>query len=546
MRITSPRGVVPRAKGCDLPPNFAIKAENMNILSGMFEPWKMPLELLTFPTPTAVAHVSDCCWTGDCDQGTRYEDAGVPLKTYRSRPCDRPMVTDSVCEADWTYLGYPVPEVVCARTYALDSLEEGPDIESRSYVITYGTDCEEGPASCPSDALKADKESYVDLLLPPAPDPKWGVTHIRVYRSASTWDSSQGLIDFNPNSIESSYTSTNTQQDYFLVAEIPVGTVTFTDEAYELGRLLVTQDLLPPEPNAILGGETELGSTVVFWDQTIAFSERNKRWGFPLKTWHDFPYEVKDVKVCDKSVFVFTTGAVYLVSDDVDCTDSSNRPVTHLKAAEVPSLCLSCAVAPSGVLYTASEGLAFVGVDGSSRLVSRLAFGKDDWNALGPIRSVTIGEGMVILLTGLESYLWPLIFDEEGNLPADLTTFSYPVDDWVTDHQGNLYFISLGTVYQFNTGPDYMSMTWWQAEQRTSKRLRVSALLVEYVKKLTSQTNSVSVYRDGHLSVFKQLGHKPRKIKSSATDCFQIRIKGNEPMCALSYGQGFNGLRGDQ
>ena len=542
MRITSPRGVVPKARGCNLPENYAAKAENLNTQSNRFEPWRQPLELLTFPERTLSIHVRDCCWTGDSDPNTTYVDAGVDRKTYRSHPCKRPMVTDSVCDPYWTYLGYPVPNAPLVFSDLGEPATKGPDTETRTYVITYGTECEEGPASCPSDPVEVTKDSLVGIQLPASPDCLWGSTHVRVYCSSSLWDSSQGLMDFQ-SPVQEGYLSPSTEQKYFLVAEMPIAQRQFVhSQELQPGRTLLTQDHLPAPECSQVAGETELGSLVIFWDKSIAFSERNRHWGFPLKTWHDFPFEVKDVKVCNNTVFVLTSGAVYVIQDDVDCRDSSSRQVLEVKGDNAPAPCVSCVELPDGVLYTSQVGLVYLRIDGSQSLVSENAFEKDDWNQLGPIRELTIACGMLILSTHQEDLLWELSFDEAGNLPADLTTLSFPVDDWQVDDQGHLYFLSDNTVYQFNAGPDYLSMDWLQAEQRTGDRQRTSAIDADYVKKNPAEGNTVSVYRNGGLSVVKELTGTPRKIRNTSTKCFQIRVKGPKPMCSLSYGQGFNDL----
>lgn len=545
MKISQPRGIVPRSKGCDLPPNYAQKAENLNTQSNRFEAWRDPLELLTFPESTCAAHVKECCWTGDSNPYTTYVDAGNPRHTYRSTPGQRPLVTESVCEPDWTYLGYPVPDAPIAVSDLGEPAAKDVNTETRTYVITYGTECEEGPASCPSDPIHVNKDSQVGLAFPQAPSPLWGHTLVRVYQSQPLLDSSQGLVDLQGNPVQPGLLDPSAQQEYFLVAELPAhetrAVLPSLAETPEIGRKITSQDLLPAPQGSQVAGETSLGSLVIFWDNSIAFSERNRHWGFPLKTWHDFPFEVKDVKVCGDTVFVLTCGAVYVIQDSVDCSDSNARPVQEIKGDYTPSHCVACVETPDGILYTGLTGLHRLRLDGSISTVSDRAFDKDSWSELGPIRALTIACGLVILSADQE-YLWELRFDETGNLPADLTTLSFSVDQWVVDDQNHLYLLCDNTVYQFNAGNDYLSIDWWQAEQRTADRQRHSALGVDYVNKHTPCYNALSVYRNGQLSVDKEVQDKV-KIRSTGTKCFQLRVKGPEPMCSVSYGQGFNDLR---
>lgn len=546
MIINRPRGIVPRSKGCGLPLNYASQAINLNVTSGRFEAWREPLAIIDLPRPVSRAYVRDCCWTGIDAPCADYLTAGLPEKTYLSLPDESPMVTDSICDPYWTCLGYPVPDPPTAFVDPSHSVDKGPDLESRTYRITYGTDCEEGPASCPSEGVLVGKEAYVGLLLDAPVDPKWGATIVRVYQSQPLWDSSQGLMEMQGSPVQAGYLDPGSEQEYFLVAQVPVSQrqIVLGPET-ESGSLLTAQDLLPAPQGSQVAGETDQGSLVVFWDKSIAFSERNQYWGFPLKTYHDFPSCVKDVKVCGDTVFVLTSDGVYVIQDTVDCKDSSARPVQYLKEAPSPSACLSCVLFQNGVLYSSTEGLAYVTPQGSHSLVSDRSFEKDDWNQLGPIRSLTIGCGMLILSTDREEYLWELSLDESGQLPADVTTFGIKVDQWIVDEKDELYFLKAGSIYKFNAGSKYMILDWTQAEQRSDKRSRVSALRAEYVKKKSPTQNWVSILVDGKLNVTCPLGDTSKKVQGARGDCTQLRVKGREPMCSLAYGQGFNSLRGD-
>ena len=547
MRISRPRGVIPRAKGCSVPPQFAEIAENVNVTSSRFEPWRQSVELLTFPFTVCRAHIRNCCWTGTDDPHATYVDAGVDRKTYLSSPTDRPMVTDTVCDIEWTCLGYPVPADPTLHPDPGECVVKGPDTEYRSYLITYGTDCEEGPPSCPSEHLLLNKDSSVGLALPTPPEAKWGATTVRVYRSQSTWDSSKGFVDFNPNALDTAFTSTQTDADYFLISELDINAGYYIDTGVEeTGEVLTSEDLLPPPEGAIIAGDTESGSLVAWWDKTLSFSHRNEYWGFPLGGYHDFPFCIQDVKICGNSVFVITQGGVYLATDTGDCKESLERSILEVKSAPPPAACVSCSELPTGVLYTSPEGLVYLTQQGDVSIASRTAFEKDDWRQLGTIRELSTGCGLILLSTDQGEVLWELSFDKDRLLPADVYTLSFPVQHWLEDDQDNLYYLQGDTVFQFNSGPDYMMMDWLQSEQRTQRKKRLSTIEVEYVKKNSPNHNVMSVYRDGCESATEVMGHKPLRIRSSSSDCTQIRVKGNEPMCAIAYGQGFSDLRGDQ
>lgn len=544
MLIERPRGVVPRARGCGLGPDFAQIAENIKLSDGLFEPWRQPVHLLEFPERVATAHVRNCCWTGTSVCDARYLDAGIPRKTYLSAPSQRPVVTADLCDTDWSYLGYPTPDVV---EVVLDTApEKSADTEQRTYVITYGTDCEEGPASCPTDSIEANKDSLIGLQLPQRPDDMWGATTVNIYRSQSLWDSEQGLTSFNPNDIDQGWNASTTEAEYFLIAELPIHTPSWVDDgSAETGRMLRSQELIAPKEGTVLVGETASGSLVGFHKETntVMFSERNKYWGFPYKTAHTFPSNIQNVCVCKDTVFVLTDESPFILQDSVDCKDSTARPVTAVKDP-LPAFCTeSCVTVGDGIVYSSTEGLVYLRPDGSHTMTSRAAFAKDQWQALGPsrIRLEKGCEHLFVYVPGDLTYVWSLSLDESGYLPPDLTTLTIAPAQWLHDAQGRLYILSDNAAYEFNAG-DHMQMRWRQIEQRTPSKTRVSAIRGDYVKKDSVHFNILSLYRNGTLSVVRELTPKGSRIKASAALCTQLELKGTEPMCWIGAGAGLNSI----
>lgn len=546
MRIQQPKGIIPRQQGCDLPPEYAEVAENINFASGRFEPWRQPTRLLEFQERVSRAHVRDCCWTGTDVCGARYTDAGVPRKTYLSAPDHRPVVTDSLCDLHWCFLGYPVPDTPNATSAQVDSLCVDAGTQKQTYRITYGTDCEEGPASCPTTYVIRNKDTRVTVSLPPPPDAGWCATTLRIYRLEQTWDSEQGLSDpNNPNAIEEGWTAARQDNDYYLIATLPIDTVQWVDDGSACtDKLLITEGWYPPENGAMIAGDTDSGSLVTWQDNEVRFSERNRYWAFPHKTTHCFPDLVTEVCVCGDAVFVITKAHAYLVQDSVDCKDSSERPVQELKKAPGGCAVGSCSLLPDGVIYSSSEGLVRLTNQGSVSIVSRRAFAKDDWSALGPNQiEIKTGCGHLFLQTPMgQVWVWELAFDDQGQLPEYLSTLSFCPEQWICDEEQELYFLMDNVAYHFNTSAEFLQMKWRQSKQVTTNRTRVSGVKGEYVKKNTSNKNTVSIYRNGYLSFQTQLGNTAKRLRGSATKCFQLEVKGNEPMCSVSYGAGLNEL----
>jgi len=257
--------------------------------------------------------------------------------------------------------------------------------------------------------------------------------------------------------------------------------------------------------------------------------------------------------VCQDTVVVMTCRETYLLSDAIDCRETSIRLPVLVKDVPPASPCsgyntrVASAAGMNGVVYSSAEGLVRIDLQGSYQLVSGRAFDKDSWNALGPIREIAITPRNLILSTNQAEYVWVLSLDEQGLLPADVTTLSFRVEQWVSEPDGKLYFLVDNTIHEFDKGPEYLSMDWRQAEQVTSQKTKISAIKSEYVKKNSQNKNKIELYREGSLSVSKTLGDRARRIRGSAAFCNQIRVRGRVPMCSVSYGQGINNIdRGDQ
>lgn len=549
--VITPKGVVPKAQDCELGPDYASIAENIRLRHGRWEPWKTPREVVKLPKGSRSAHVRDCCWTADTECLSSYVDAGACQRTYRSSPNERILVTDSLCEYDWTYLGVPVPDPILTRSNRRASSDTSPDTALVGYLITYSTPCGEGPPSCTEMVGKLDKEDCVEILFPPEPDPMWGVTHVNVYRTASLWDSSQGLVDFNPNALESSWNSSVVQTDYFLVATVPVHAGGYVDVPLsdkdktltKFGKMLTTEDSSPPKQGLQIGGETDSGSLVGWIDNEVWFSERNMYHAWPLKARMNFPYNVQRVCVCNDTVFVLTDHHSFILEDSIDCRDSTCRPVSMAKDSYPLCSQRSCVVLPNAVLYSSEEGLVLLGSDTSSRIVSSLAFAKDDWIALGPNEiQIETAHSYLFLLTDREFLVWDLALDEFGLLPDNLTTMDFTPDSLIIDQSDDLFFLLDDVGYKFDAGDSYMRMRWRQALQDTGAQQSMSAARVKYLEKRSPTHNKLTLIQNDRVVVSRDIGHKPIRVRSSLGSCYQWEISGTEPLCGLYYGTGINSL----
>lgn len=548
--VLNPRGVIPRSKDCELPPDYASIAENVRLDNGRLEPWRQYVKVLDVPPGTKRIHNRDCCWAAHPDSCARYTEAKACEQTFLSTANEKPMVSDSLCHTDWSLLGWPIPMAPGVELYTDPAVDCDADVQERRYVITYGDGCEEGAPSPPTQALYVNKDQGAMVTLPSIPPECWGITQVNVYRLAATWDVESGL-NVEPdnrnqsNGLITGWGDPKTESFYFLVGEVQADQGFFLDEGGKLGRRLISDDFFPPACGLQVAGETRSGSLIGWVGKEVWFSERNAYHAWPLKSRMSFEETIVQVCVCEDNVFVLTEAKGYVVSDSVDCKDSTCRPVAESKQSFPATSARSCVLLPNAVLYSSTEGLVFLGADTSSRIVSNRAFAKDDWALLDPSQiQLEMVENHLILLTGRESVVWNMSFDEGGQLPADITTLSFSPDDLSIDHDNELYFLMHDSVWHFNAGTQYMNMRWRQATQDLGESQIVDSLRLKYEKKRTSNRNTVSLFKEGRLMTSRPVGNAPVRLRASLGRCYQVEVKGNEPVCSLYYGTGIASLIG--
>lgn len=538
--IRQPRGIVPSSNGCNLPPEFAQVALNIDLTREGWVPWRAPETVIQFQESTGTAHVHNCCWAGVASEQANYIEAGTCGRTFLSAPGEYPVVSDDFCEFQWERLGFPVPSTpeVCA----LESKNCGPFNERVRYKLVFSNGCDDGPGSMPSEPVMLNEKGTAVVSVPTHVDPCWGITEVKVYRLISTWDPSAGFLSFEEG-INPPIADVSTDSDYFYVGSVPLGESEFCDNFDCREDLLMTDDFYPPVKGLVLVGETLLGSLVGYEGKNVWFSERNAYWAYPRKARHNFPEEVKCVGVCQNTVIVVTESRVYLVEDNVDCEDATCRPVIETK--ETFQYCgrAQCISFANGIFFVAQQGLYFANTEGAVRLVSELAFGKASWSLLDP-NQIRLGIGCehLFLSTDQVSYAWPLRFDEQGSLPADLSTLSFRVDQWLNDEHGHLYFMVDNAVYSFNTGVENMTMQWEQVDIRWHAPARASAIRGDYEDKKLRRGNKLLLKKGIQRTCTTTKANKSTRLKNTLSDCFSAGVHGCIPMCTLHYGSGLTNL----
>lgn len=501
--INSFQGLIPRLDAAALPGNAARKAENVKLVHGRIDAWCKPRFVADLGVAQS-AFVHDCCWAGAESYCKHFITARVCNDVYISDPCDCPKVVKDWCgDGEAVYLGLPKPDTPNATQ--LNGIADESCAQLRTYVVTYSGPCGEGAASAPSNAVKGDKDTEVQIQLP-EPDPKYEVDKINVYVSHSMWDVTQGHQTMQQADINAGYPSVSgSDVEWFLVACVDVGTATVVDSGGDatgrLCRAITSEDFYPPPEGLIITGETSAGSLVGFipGEQRIYYSERNAHYAWPPRKCKMVECRVRWVCTVGNRVVVLTDGNIYVGADDAEGTvdGSMASSFERLEGAYPLVSTRSVVCSRTGVVFASNNGLIRVTPDGAVDNISTTHFAPDDWWQIDPssIRAAHY-QGSYFFTSSRFSGIFDLNLEgHTAATPQNLTSICYFPICWIEDKQGRLFFVSDGKVYQWDASNELLPYTYVSAISRLPKATTFTAARVEYSNLCPGQSGDKELFR---------------------------------------------------
>jgi hypothetical protein len=232
------------------------------------------------------------------------------------------------------------------------------DIESRVYVYTFVSELgEEGPPSPASDIVTIPTAG--DVLVggfDTPPSTKRNITHMRIYRA--TTGSDQTVFQF--------------------VAEIadPFDDYNDTILDIDLGELLQTESWEPPPEDMIGIKALPNGGMAGFFGKTVCLAEPYFPHAWPPEYQIAVDHDVVGLGIVPNGVAILTKGPVYIAAGDHPRAMS----LRHFTDSQSCLSKRSIANTMDGVLYSAPDGLAFVGSSGF-KLVTEDYVAKREWQA---------------------------------------------------------------------------------------------------------------------------------------------------------------------
>lgn len=251
--------------------------------------------------------------------------------------------------------------------------------ETRGYIVTYVTDWgEESAPSPPSALIVLDQNDGVDVTIvaPTVASPYGPLTNWRLYRSSST----------------------NTGAAYQLVAEVPIATLTYTDNKLQEALDEVCQTLTWAEPRADMIGLVGLPNGIMagFFEETLCFSEPFAPHAWPREYEIPLEFQIVGLGVFGQTLVVLTEGNPYYASG----ADSASMSAEKLESSQSCVSKRSIVSMEGGVVYASPDGICLAGPGGPPLIVTQGKYTRDDWQALGLATSFAgFSEGVYYIVT---------------------------------------------------------------------------------------------------------------------------------------------------
>ena len=425
---------------------------------GTLQSWREPKLVRNLAPNTTTVTRLGCCWV-ESDKCVDYAEGGPNCReVFRTGENDYPeigIVDYEQCTIEWHRLGVPCADG--APSLVLGD-QSGPekDFEGRTYVYQYVNALgHKGAASKPSEVVLAKDGGSVTVSGWSVPDPSWGVTHVRIYRTVSGYQA--------PNEPKNEFDTT-----YMFVAEVPVTTPAYVDRAYneDLVDALVEDVVEPPVAN--LRGVTSISGTNVlagFSGNRLYFSANNE--------WHNWPHYLDlDDNICaiaevNGTIYAATDGSPYAIQGQTDCEGAGCRNVVKFPVRYPMVGCGNRRMASThfGAVYPTHDGL--VGLRGNEMptLLTTGLYAPDDWHKLIPQSITPVQHGGLLFVFGEGgSFAMKLSSGPERGWDLDShTNLSDKAIDAFETRTGEFYIVKEGGLFQWDRSPVLRPHLWRSA-----------------------------------------------------------------------------------
>lgn len=480
--ITGMAGIAPNISKSRLPSNFAQQAKNCQLGGGLVRPWRTPQYEARPGGSSALKTIylfggslwfaSTARWSivrgpiaGDTTERTYYTGDG------------QPKVTDNTLadlggggpypESSY-FVGVPAP--TNGPNLTINGASGGGSPETRAYLYTWvngwGEEGPPSPATTTASTVEAGQTVTVDTF-DAAPN-GYNIAYVNIYRTV----------------VGSSGAS------YEFVHQITVGTTSYTDNvaAANLGEVLPSSTWWQPPTDLFGLIELPNGGMAGVSGNQVCLCEQYQPGAWPLANRYPIQSTIVGIGNYDTTIVACTSTIPYRivgVRPDSRDTIPINESQPCMSARGIVSF-------DTFVMYPSSNGLFYVGVNGS-RLVTSDLFTPNQWASLNPDTMRAINwNGLYVCFyqTGTQNNVsigGAIIFDPNNN-QVGIAELDFCADALHVDQTGNGLFYAIfnkdvaqNEIRQFNAGVGNMTATW-----RSKEFLSMDELNWAYIKVIAS------------------------------------------------------------
>lgn len=429
MRVTmsSFGGLIPRRSDHALPAVAATVAHDVKLRNGRIESWHDPAFFGRAVDNAQSFYILDCCllsWTSNVHVAEL--GAGFDAAFLVGRTEDLEAVTVDNCQPAYYSLSLPTP-----RVPPLLEAEEycGRDYDVRSYVYTYVNKFGDESAPSPASDIVSVKDGAVVVVYGiPAPDAKYGITHINIYRTAT------GFRAVGAGKPQEKLT------DFLYVATIPASAGGFTDTVplTGLGPVLdssVTTMRCPPSGMSNLVSIDDHVRLAATKGNMVYMSANAQLMNWPVENELTLDSRIIHMGQKDQQLYVTTETTPYIIKIPCDGLPQVRDLGYRFPDVAEGSNC-GAVMTPHGFVYSTWLGLVLIMPHGDYRIITSPWFGEDDWRSLDPTSArLAYWEGYLFCAMASVTFMLDINGDPYGDVKlGELVTLSdRPIDMRVTN-----------------------------------------------------------------------------------------------------------------
>lgn len=453
-------GIRPRVPWHLLEQTEATIAHNVKLRNHKIEAWRERKPIGMSVQDAKSFYYKGCCllsWDTCVDVAEYVTDYGRLFVTGRIGAPETLLVSDD-CSQTYYLLGVPRPQTapVVAHTEQF-----GRNAAERSYMYTYvnlfGEESAPSPASV---SITVADGSAVTVSGWDQPPDGYGIKEIHIYRTATAF-----------REFESKEQEMLT--DFLKVAEVPVGTTTYTDTLLDrhLGPVNFTREVrMPPQDLREIRYLRGTGVLTGVTGNEVHFSQPYQPYNWPAEHDLTLPYNIVHAVVVDDTVIVSTDGYPYVIDGGPSCEPRKCRSVDD---GDYPLPDIACGYAnsaistPFGMIYSSGDGLVLVAKNAQYQIITSPWFSTEDWVKIRPdtVR-LAYWRGYIVCVTDVVSFMLEInesLYNDFNQ--GVLTTISDKPVDMILSSNGELLMLDDDRiVYQWNAGDTLRDYIWESRE----------------------------------------------------------------------------------